>query len=172
MPNIQIFFVFSDKRHIFVSNSEQMCLLLKKSVYLDEGTVAKHDIVCYKVIAKGFYDEPQSGIKYFYQTPCACERVDIDIIEKNGEFATNKYGRPCYGTSVLSIGWIHTYKTLRGAWNLISCLAYESGPKSYLQVYKCVIPKGTCYFEGEDLLTDKTSYASDKIRFVAQIKKR
>lgn len=144
---------------------------VKKSVYLDDGAeaVAKHDIVCYKVIAKGFYYE--SGFKYFYQTPCACERVDIDIIEKNGEFAANKYGRH-YATSVLSIGWIHTYKTLRGAWDLISHLAYQSGPRCYLQVYKCVIPKGTCYFEGEDLLTNKTSYASDKIRFVAQIKKK
>jgi hypothetical protein len=64
-------------------------------------------------------------------------------------------------------GWIHTYKTLNSAILMSNFIFYE---KDMIEIYKCIIPKGTRYFEGADqLCLKRRAYASDTIRFIEKV---
>lgn len=42
--------------------------------------------------------------------------------------------------------------------------------KDMIEIYKCIIPKGTRYFEGADqLCLKRRAYASDTIRFIEKV---
>ena len=142
-----------------------MCLILKKEVQPNDAEIAKSDIVCYKMIGKKI--SQSSGIESYF-TPFTKAWVDKRIIHGTLDFTPNpltRRQREC-SSCLIAEGWIHTYKTLDGALKAVRC--YFSHEGYILEVYKCVIPKSTRYFEGEDQFS-APAFASDKIRFIEKV---
>lgn len=133
-----------------------MCLYTKDP----KVKIAKRRIVCYKVLLK--YYSSISDIEYM--TPYQHTLIDNDIINGKKDFeAKGSVGITDAFDAVafyhLNGGCIHTYKRRRDAKHL--CDFVQSA-------FKCIIPKGTEYYEGESLCGYE-NYASKKIRFIKQI---
>lgn len=110
---------------------------------------AKHDIVCYKVMLN-----KKSNIFYsiYWNTN---EPWYI------GEFKKGKHvwGRDFIFSGEIGSGYIHSYKDERDA--ITSC-------DDFLCVCKCIIPKGSYYYEG--IHSDgKYGYASKKLKIVKKL---
>ena len=116
---------------------------------------AKTDIVCYKLLKEDM-TAPYTGFQYDFKEYKAnglftlLKDIKNFIIEK----PRSVKGEPYY---YYSIGLLHTYK--KPALSFVKC--------KYLKrrLFKCIIPKGTYYYESSD--SDK--YASRKLRIVEEI---
>ena len=132
-----------------------MCLYTKDP----KVKIAKRKIVCYKVLSKT--NNSISDIEFM--TPYQHTYIDNDIINGKKDFEakgsvdiTDSFDAVAFYH--LNGGCIHTYKRRKDAkW----CGSEQS-------VFKCIIPKGTEYYEGESLCGYE-NYASKKIRFIKQI---
>lgn len=135
-----------------------MCLIKNKKYHpFNRPLIAKEDIVCYKILIRFDYIDPP----YILYTPFMYEPVNIQtylnnkisFIAKNDNkfysFLRHKLGF----SRIVKSGFIHTYN-------------YPVKPNKQLRtsVFKCIIPKGTKYFVGED-----EDYASERIIFVEQL---
>ena len=117
---------------------------------------AKTDIVCYKLLRSDM-TAPITGFQY-----------DLGEYKANGLFSLLKsiinsiVGKLFFTKKVYydySIGLIHTYKLL--------ALHFVDLQLNYLhkRLFKCVIPKGTYYYESNDSI----EYASRKLKIIKEV---
>lgn len=137
-----------------------MCLYTKDP----KVKIAKRRIVCYKILSNAHGPKNYAGMSDIeFMTPYQHTLIDDDIISGKKDFEakgsvdiTKNFDEAfCH----LRGGCIHTYQNRKDAKYM--CDSEQS-------VFKCIIPKGTEYYEGESLCGDK-NYASKKIRFIKQI---
>lgn len=129
-----------------------MCLYKDKKKHpFNRPLVAKEDIVCYKQLEHRRFAK-------VYVTPCTYSVVPAECVEKKVPFKAvilNKFEfiwKHILGFStVVTNGFIHSY-------------VYNPSFNFLYTTFKCIIPKGTKYFIGDD-----HDYASEQIIFVEQL---
>lgn len=153
-----------------------MCLRLRPG---DKETIAKEDIVCYKIAKRITYKNHPSGKDPdpVIMTPFYGATITEDMI-KDGEPMTPKR-RTCLQVyqdvkfpNDRNAGWIHV---LRDKENAIDILKKERkmneilvySPTEWI-LFECIIPKGTKYVAGIGVWGD--GYAAKKIIFKKEIK--
>lgn len=136
-----------------------MCLIKDKRFHpFNRPLIAKEDIVCYKQL--------YLNCANILITPCTYFPVPTKCVQKNKRKRVpfkaeilNKFEfilKHVLGFSnVVTDGFIHTHSLT------VSYCELSRGDS----VFKCIIPKGTKYFIGED-----DDYASEQIIFVEQLK--
>jgi len=130
-------------------------------------TNAKKDLICYKIIEryKNFYGE------YCYKTPFQGTPVSIKVIEgqefKPDPFISIGADRKSDGHYEVYDGFIHSYKTRWKARKMAKYIRETlfKGEDRWYDVYKCIIPKGTEYFDGVDE-NGFGAYASKSIKII------
>lgn len=163
-----------------------MCL------YLEKGNARKkkatEDIVCYKVMEEVSLN---GGVPH-YKTPYQGNVMPIKGLVVDEYFNINRWAAKRYNKKMLALriyanheyhicksfvagGMIHTFANLLDASEKSHLLATIDKDKTYV-VVKCVIPKGTEYFEGFTGMTrigsihfDASSYCSSKLRLTGEI---
>ena len=146
-----------------------MCLFLKKENELIN--LAKKDIPCYKLLSRRKSDDGTTHLR----TPFMQDEVDYGItVKAKGEHGTTiefsdwEEGRFEFSRKLMGEGFIHTFKTIEDA--DITLLSHDYAIYNPVLV-KCVIPKGTWYYEGEFEYTGSVSYASKSLRYGKRIVK-
>lgn len=133
-----------------------MCLYSKNK----EPFIAKEDIVCYKILVK-------TKIPCVYKTPIIRTKViKIPFFKKlfkaeGSQRVIFSFLSSVAGMYEVSGGFIHTYKEIEHA------KFYVNGEWFYEDecvIFKCIIPKGTHYYESE------TEYASEGIKILGKVK--
>lgn len=144
-----------------------MCLYIKSCSSPKKAT---EDITCYKVIMK---------VNNCMKTPYQGFQIDEKIISGEKPFKAEiwdgkdrsikvkefqKLGSRISGT--IGYGAIHTFKTKKDA--KANAIIFADKIRYYrMSVYKCVIPKGTLYYEG--VFNSEKCFASQKIIFKENI---
>ena len=129
-----------------------MCLYKDKKKHpFNRPLIADKDIICYKQLETSHF--------YGYITPCTYSVVPADCLKNKAPFKAiilNKaqfIWRHILGFSnVVTDGFIHSH-------------VYNPSPSFLYTTFKCIIPKGTKYFIGDD-----HDYASEQIIFVEELK--
>lgn len=164
-----------------------MCLYLEKGNARKK--IATEDIVCYKVMEEVYLN--YGGIPH-YRTPYQGHIMPIEGIVRDEYFDINRWAAKRYNKKIttqriyanndnhicksfVAGGMIHTFANLLDASEKAALLASNYTVKSYV-VVKCVIPKGTEYFEGftgmvhiGSIYFGASSYCSSKLRFTGEI---
>ena len=132
---------------------------------------AKEDIICYKCVQipyKNWFKLKTSILRFLklikhYQTYYTDTPIVVGTQISASPFNTlsdlrfiEKYYRR------IEEGFIHSFVSKKDA------IAYAS-ERSYVDVIKCVIPKGAYYFEGFNSFDFTPGYASTKIKYVKVI---
>lgn len=127
-----------------------MCLIVRKDA---TALIAEEDIICYKILEKKDEDE--------YITPYRYVAVDMGskILEAEGEVNIES----CKKVGRIEGGVIHTFAFLEEA--CCEVLASECTVNIW-KVFKCIIPKGTKYYEGK--FGPTLSYGSTCIKFIEE----
>ena len=121
-----------------------MCLITTKNI----PEIAQEDIVCYK-----FYKLRENKLFSPYKEVLAPNINEVaNTVLDRGYLARAKDNNLAY---MVNRGF-HSFKYLEG---LINELAFWQ--LSYIRIFKCIIPKGTRYYEGN--FTDLPSYCSESI---------
>lgn len=147
-----------------------MCLYITKDAKLKH---AVKDIVCYKVVKRyTTFLGKQILFTPYTQSPLTDAQLsgkeDFCSFDKD-EIEESKIG-PGYEVSK---GFIHTCINLESARWLSRLLSLGLIYGEDIVVYKCIIPKGTRYYEGKWALSpQRESYASKRIRFVEELKSK
>ena len=136
-----------------------MCLRVKG--YNPTPKIAEVDIPCYKLLKKAaihYY-----SIYYGGEIPLEVIHGKEDYYASHSE---TSYERLIHSTndilySSIEQGYIHTYGTA----TVTDFGFFIEGANAV--IFKCIIPKGTEYFEG--IYLNDIGYASRKIRFVKEI---
>lgn len=147
-----------------------MCLYVKDY----NPKVAKKDIVCYKLLRENI--EYPSETKRYY-TPFQDLKIILgqEVKAKGGlqkgtrkifEWSSNREYR-----KLIYSGVIHTFKTFKDVEDFMLKFASQYDAKNAV-VVRCVIPKGTEYYEGIFESTGLKSYASKKLIYGGRILKR
>ena len=123
-----------------------MCLIAKENY-----KTAKEDIVCYKILHKNYYGDLYSPFTLFGY------KID-EVTTAKGRSDIIRYEN---GSKEISRGYLHTFKTRKAAEHY--CCVSQS-------VYKCIIPKGTTYWEGT--FQGYSGFASKKLIVKENIWKR
>lgn len=151
-----------------------MCLYLKDK----KPKIAKRNIVCYKILNRTRrFNWTTDRVEKAYTTPYQHTPINLvndDIIEGIRCFEPDSSTSDISPISpnldflhtegwkwVMHGGCIHSYRYKKDA----NFMWSDAGQV----IFKCIIPKGTEYYEGIDGIHQK-NYASKKIRFVKQIK--
>ena len=128
-----------------------MCLIKDKERHpFNRPLIAKEDIVCFKQL--------ELSDSYGYLTPCTYSIVPTECLKKKVPFKAKIRNeivfiwRHVLGFSnIVEDGFIHSH--------------VDNPPFRFLYTtFKCIIPKGTKYFIGDD-----QDYASEQIIFVEQL---
>ena len=132
-----------------------MCLYITN----DESKCAEKDIYCYKVVINANSE---------YKTPIAGYKLPNSLAGYTQEEPLNNavINLFCIGTyRCLSIygGVIHSIKKLKSARSLFNKKIYNN-----LEIWKCIIPKGTIYYEGI-INIGNYGYASKKLKYLYKI---
>ncbi len=117
-----------------------MCLTLDKH---SKRTKAEEDIACYKIVTMSL-----SGCYYTYY-----QGIRINIGETYDSYL-RKY-KSDFGSKVEE--GLHSFKELKDA-------RYFQSLRSWSFIIKCVIPKGSWYYEG--FFGAEKSYASNKLKYI------
>jgi hypothetical protein len=105
-----------------------------------------------------------------YCAPFCGNIIPKDVIDGKTAYSTVRDTIPnsesydfSHGSTCIGSGYIHTYK------NHVHTI-----PTPYQQIYECIIPEGTRYYEGgtSAFRQERESYASTKIIFKKRIKVR
>lgn len=144
-----------------------MCLSIKYS-----GKIAEHNITCYKVLLCG---------DNIVKTPIMKEMVPAACLAGEEPYTPGFIPSPDdlkqdIACGIIGEGFIHTFIfRLRAqlTYDLIKEQTKQNndyfGKQDVPMIWKCIIPKGTYYFEGHDD-TGYQCYASRKIIFKKRIK--
>lgn len=138
-----------------------MCLFSKKR------TSANKDLVCYKIIERyeNFYGE------CCYKTPFQGTPVSIKVIEgqefRPDPFPSISVERKSNSNYEVYGGFIHSYKTRWKARKMAKYMRETifKDEKRWYEIYKCIIPKGTEYFDGVEV-NGFGAYASKSIKII------
>ena len=121
-----------------------MCLITTKNI----PEIAQEDIVCYK-----FYKLRENKLFSPYRDMLAPNINEVaNTVLDRGHLCRAKDDNLAY---MVNRGF-HSFKYLEG---LINELAFWQ--LSYIRIFKCIIPKGTRYYEGR--YTVDSSYCSESI---------
>ena len=148
-----------------------MCLYVKRK----KIKTAEEDIVCYKVLK--YMKSSHSPTGTILCTPFANQMVSEEIVNGNFDFeavGTPKIEQEHNNEYSISEGYIHTCANKESADVMyLQCVYYhETYCANQFEIYECVIPKGTRYYEGvynNEKRISRASYASEKIRFVKKM---
>lgn len=118
---------------------------------------AKTDIVCYKILNKDM-TAPYTGFQYDFREYKANGLSNLLKDIKNSIIRKLRFKEsPMY--YFYGVGLIHTYKNpLLTNWT-------DNLKTLNKRVFKCIIPKGTYYYESDD----SYEYASRKLRIIEEI---
>lgn len=129
-----------------------MCLIT-----FENSKIAEEDIICYKILVK-------RGDTYI--TPFA--EMDITNYVVNNKVWNDSAPEDIKTQILLDVpprkyyvigeGFIHTYKH---RYVYIADLLKQYFPEDEIVVFKCIIPAGTVYFEGND-----DDYCSKSLKFI------
>lgn len=152
-----------------------MCLFIKNKNL--KPKVARKDIVCYKIVkTNSLYRlrDDERG-KYRFITPFQGAYVELGMtVEAKGG---NAQPNPIYWWTPRRIkdkgynkfvnkGLIHSFKTLEGAKKSFTFPDYAfTLTEDRCYIVKCIIPKGTKYYEGIFEDTMLSCYASEKLTY-------
>ena len=120
---------------------------------------AKTDIICYKILTKNM-TAPYTKFQYDFREYKANGLSNLLIDIKDSIIRKLRYKEsPMY--YFYGVGLIHTYKHFP--------LIIWSEVFDHLdrRIFKCIIPKGTYYYESYDCFEDE--YASRKLRIIEEI---
>lgn len=120
---------------------------------------AKTDIICYKLL-KGDMTAPYTGFQYDFKEYKANGLFSL-LIDIEDYIITKLHFKRFSMYYFYSVGLIHTYKNPP----LISLTKYVK--KFNKKIFKCIIPKGTYYYESCDSF--KNEYASRKLRIIEEV---
>jgi hypothetical protein len=137
-----------------------MCLEIKEG---DLRKTAEEDIVCYKILATISSDSGE--IVRF--TPL--REVLVNVTKDFEAEGSEDYLEQALGK--ISIGFIHTFEDLVDTMMALTTFKVIMGENKVdylgLEIWKCVIPKGTKFYKGVFLdIKSSSSYASKKIKFI------
>lgn len=141
-----------------------MCLSIKYS-----GKIAKHNITCYKVLLCG--DNIVKTPAMRAMVPAAClageEPYTPEFIPSPNDLEQDIV------CGVIGEGFIHTFSFRLRARLMYGFIKEQNNDyfdeQDVPMIWKCIIPKGTYYFEGHDD-TGHQCYASREIIFKKRIK--
>lgn len=142
-----------------------MCLIRRLNEPLLE---AKEDIVCYKAVQipyKKWFKLKTSILRFFKLVKLYHTYYTEDSILIGEEFAAfpehSFYDLGIIARNCVSIegGFIHSFALKEDAVTFAKS-------RFYMDVVKCIIPKGTYYFEGYNSLDNTPGFASTKIKYV------
>lgn len=130
-----------------------MCLFKDKKHHpFNKPLIAKEDIVCYKQLETSRFTDG-------YITPCTYAEVPAECLKKKVPFKAeiiNKFmfiWRHVLGFSnIVTDGFIHSY-------------VHIPSPSFFYYIFKCIIPKGTKYFIGNN-----HDYAYEQIIFLKRVR--
>ena len=112
-----------------------MCLYLKSS----KVRIAKEDIICYKFLVK------EVG-SYF--TPYQSSLIEVGkLIEDTESLMIEKTSKRDFNF-ILYGGMFHTFKDIEAARKDVRWFANNMSRVNEYVIFKCIIPKGTEYYEG------------------------
>ena len=141
-----------------------MCLISKSS----ELIVADKDIECYKVVECGLNSLIGAKIGA-YITAILNQYIPRDVVKGERPFIAKGEIKPkqTKGYWIFKRGLIHTYRVFEAA---KECQKYLNVLDD-MQIYRCIIPKGTKYVIGTDDLkySDDICYASEQIVFKERV---
>ena len=125
-----------------------MCMHIRKERFYKR--TAKEDIVCYKSVKKSDDENIVLSVYYFFKYRIGRTYRKRKIVKP----------RPLFKTEGFKIdgGFFHSYISLRNA-------KIDIRPGSGRIVVKCMIPKGSKYYRGDDLARN-LCYCSNAIRVV------
>jgi len=133
-----------------------MCLYLKEA----KLNVAKKDIKCYKVIMR-------RNPSPVYTTPCRFAPIVFNAVttakRENHRVKVDAFDKCVLKFSpflMIGDGAIHSYKSLTEAKRSAKRFSV-SNPYTEYAVAECIIPKGTPYYEGNDII--KCDYVDDAV---------
>ena len=126
-----------------------MCLVLSKINRKNrQPLIASEDLVCYKILLDHRNLKAETLLTYYQETPVKLGRT------YTSEFSYDRDGDVERG--------LHSYKNLRGA------IIDEKDSFGRTIIVKCVIPKGSRYYQGK--FDGKQSYACDRLTYVSVVR--
>ena len=139
----------------------------------DKVKVSQNDIECFKVIEERL--TPSGRIEYW--TFPMYTTLPQDVVESGvpqHPLQEKKLNKLPDGRIKLDEGFVHAYRNLDDAVRYMesSCIGYD---ETRPVVYRCVIPKGTEYFETlkfSDYENTTESYAASQIKYITPIYQR
>ena len=136
-----------------------MCLYSKTN----KSLVAAEDITCYKLLWKLRNSQSQNHYTAYVDSYVNENIIkgDEDLVASGIEHILHFKIRDCYE---ITNGFIHTFKSKEDAIDLAKGYYCESIENVDYEVYECIIPKGTRYYES----VNDYDFCSKKIRFVKQ----
>lgn len=144
-----------------------MCLYRDK---YDPLKIAEDDIVCYKVVTvvkEGRYKFMTKVLRYLhllkrFETWYQDAPVTIgETVSAEPEYTKEELEEIDNQYITIAEGFIHSFTKLNDAKTFVKCSSWAT----YSIVVKCVIPKGTYYFTGEDS-NGVPNYASCQLKYV------
>ena len=152
-----------------------MCLFIKDKNL--KPKVAKKNIVCYKIIKTNnlYCNTTKSGGEYRFITPFQGAFVELGMtVEAKG---TDEKPKDIYWwvprrvknkgyNNFVNEGFIHSFRTLEAAKKSFTLDDYTfTLSEDCCYIVKCIIPKGTKYYEGIFEDTMLSCYASEKLTY-------
>ena len=141
-----------------------MCLTVQTYSRIgDNYKIAKRNITCFKVLKINDWGEKETPV-YNAKVPAWCFECQTPFEAKGGEWV---YTDVVSEINHINEGFIHTFIHSTDAVNYMEQLKGLK-PNERFYLYKCIVPKGTKYFEGKDGAGRK-SYASRRIIFKKEV---
>lgn len=155
-----------------------MCLAVKKPYKVK---IAEKDIECFKVLEKHTYSDGSAKLC----TPYQCTVIDKNIIngknpmisqilvKKEGIWKEVNVTKENFEKIIdpyallIDRGAIHTFSSITNARKERSWHRARKSGAEYV-IYKCIIPKGTLYYEGT--FNNVRGFASNKLIFKEEVK--
>lgn len=146
-----------------------MCLYVKNK----EPKIAKCNISCYKMVLRQQYPSCNEYFSPYMYMPISKECINGDknmepneiMIPKNVCIDETNFIFGHEFTAYIEGGMIHTYMRKEDA--IKDATAQGTAPLESFEVYECMIPIGTEYYEGTD--SEFCCYASKAIKFIKKI---
>ena len=127
-----------------------------------DKAIAENDIVCYKVVMRNCWSNITRTLMR--------ETVLEEDVLKGKQYHLPEIERNPIMPKVIDEGFVHAYTDLYSA-TYMHYLHCTSDPCRVVEIYKCIIPKGTEYYEGFDNgHAHLWCAAAKKLQFVSKVK--
>lgn len=136
-----------------------MCLFIDKKIHgpLRRIKKAKEDIVCYKIlyVHNGNLFTPYTAD----EVPSQIYKGELPMV--SDPLKSRRFFRRIFHSDVIEEGYIHTFRVEQCA---LSTARYFGIKGSEIRIFKCIIPKGTYYYQGTE-----RDYASEQIIYKEEL---